>query len=327
MPRAGSSALQTFCRSNIDFLAKLGVAYPKLPRLTSKPFSAATCNGADLSNYVCNDPAFPENGLDGLARITASLRAVDASHVVISSEFFFGADPGRLAMLRDAFDAANLPLRIYLYLREPYEWLVSCYAQYVKSRSLTMDINEYLLRTLPEVRIAGAIGDLQDVFGNAFELALYRRDRLKDQDVCSDFFGRLGVELGPIDTPVDVNASANAVEIEVLRHFNQLIEHDLWSRRSGRHFLRSTKENLVKGPPIGRFVRREVEEAVRRRTDDEVAEIKARFFPGQTEPLFVPPAAVERLSLDDLNESRLVRAITDSMLSLVRLKERKAKRK
>ncbi len=325
MPRAGSSALQGFCRSNVDLLAKSGVTYPQLPRLTSKQFAAAACNGADLSHYVCNDPEFAAGGIEGLARIIECLRAVDTSHVVISSEFFFGADPARLAALRETFNAANLPLRVYLYLREPYDWLVSCYAQYVKSRGLTVDINEYLLSTLPHVRIAKAIGDLQDVFGDTFELALYRRDRLKDQDICSDFFSRLGIELGSIESPADVNSSANAVEIEVLRNFNRLITHDLWSRRSGRQFLRLAKENHVEGPPIGRFVRQEVEEIVRRRTDAEVAEIKARFFPNQVTALFKPPAIVERLSLDDLKESRLVRTIADSMLSQARLKERKAK--
>ncbi len=81
----------------------------------------------------------------------------------------------------------------------------------------------------------------------------------------------------------------------------------------------------MKGPPIGRFVRQEVEEIVRRRTDAEVAEIKARFFPGQVTALFKPPAIVERLSLDDLEESRLVRTIADSTLSQVRLNERKAR--
>ena len=300
------------------------MAYPQLPRLTSKQFAAAACNGADLSNYLCNDPTFVENGHEGLTRVIASLRAVDASHVIISSEFFFGADSGRLATLRDAFESANLQLRVYLYLREPYEWLVSCYAQYVKSRNLTMDVNEYLLRTLPEMRIAGAVGDLHDVFGANFELALYDRDRLKNHDIRSDFFNRLGVELGPIESPADVNASANAIEIEVLRHFNQLIEHGLWSRRNGRRFLRLAKEGRVEGPPVGRFVRREVEEAVRRRSDEEVAEIKARFFPDHAGPLFKPPAIVDRLSLNDFNESRLLRTITDSMLSAIHLKKRKA---
>jgi hypothetical protein len=190
--------------------------YPHLTRFTSKQLSGAACNGADLSHYLCNDPTFPDSGVEGLVRVIECLRAVDTSHVIISSEFFFGTNPARLALLRKTFNAANLPLRVYLYLREPYVWLVSCYAQYVKSRGLTVDINEYLLSTLPHMRIANAIGDLQDVFGDAFELSLYRRDRLKDQDVCSDFFSRLGIELAPIESPADVNSSANAVDIEVL---------------------------------------------------------------------------------------------------------------
>jgi len=327
MPRAGSSALQTFCRSNPGLLAASGVAYPQIPRLTTKPFAAAACNGADLSNYICNDPTAISNGPEGLERIIAFLQTVKARHIVISSEFFFGADPRRLALLRDAFHAARLPLKVYLYVREPFEWLVSCYAQYVKSRSLTVDVNQYLLQALPDVRIADAIGDLKEVFGTSFELALYRRDELKDRDICSDFFGRMGIDLGPLDSAPDVNASANAVELEALRRFNQLIGDDLWSRLNGRRFLRFARDVQLEGPPIGRCVRQEVEEEARRRLDEEVAAIKTRFYPDRTEPLFAPPPEVERISLEELNESRLVRAITDSMVSVARLKERRAKQR
>ena len=197
----------------------------------------------------------------------------------------------------------------------------------MKSRDLTVDVNEYLLGTLPEMRVAGATGDLHDVFGREFELALYDRDQLKGHDICSDFFGRVGVELGPFENPSDVNASANAIEIEVLRHFNRLIEHGLWSRRNSRGFLRFAKKGRVEGPPIGRFVRQEVEEAVRRRADEEVAEIKARFFPDLGRPLFKRPATTDRLSLDDFNESKLLRAIVGSMLSVVHPGKQEAKAK
>jgi len=173
----------------------------QLPRLTTKTFAAAACNGADLSHYICNDPTAVLNGPEGLGRITAFLQTVKARHIVTSSEFFFGADPRRLAVLRDAFDAARLPLKVYFYVREPFEWLVSCYAQYVKSRSLTVDVNQYLLQALQDVRIADAVGDLQEVYGSSFELALYRRDQLKDRDICGDFFGRMGIGLGPIESP------------------------------------------------------------------------------------------------------------------------------
>lgn len=309
----------------MDLLSKVGVAYPQLPRLSSKKFAAATCNGADLSYYVCNDPTFARNGHEGLAPVIETLRSVQAAHIVISSEFFFGASADRLATMRDAFSDAALPLRVYLYLREPYEWLVSCYAQYVKSRDLTTGVNEFLMSTLPDLRVASAIGDLHDVFGRNFELALYDREQLHDHDICSDFFSRIGLELGPLDSPSEVNASANAIELEVLRHFNLLIEHGLWSRRNGRRFLRLAKQVRVEGPPIGHFVRQEVEEAVRRHTNEEVAEIEARFFPDLGRPLFKRPAKFARLSLDDFNESRLLHAIVGSMLSLVHRGKQKAK--
>lgn len=109
MPRAGSSALQDFCRLNVDLLSKSGVAYPQLPRLCSKKFAAAACNGADFSYYICNDPGLLRRGREGLAPVIETLRTVQASHVIVSSEFFFGAPADRLATVRDAFKDAGLP--------------------------------------------------------------------------------------------------------------------------------------------------------------------------------------------------------------------------
>jgi len=66
---------------------------------------------------------------------------------------------------------------------------------------------------------------------------------------------------------------------------------------------------------------------VRRRLDEDVAAIKTRFFSRRTEPLFANPPKVDRISLEELNESKLVRPITDSMVAVARLKECKAKRR
>src|SRR5688572_29446284 len=115
VPRSGSSAIQEFCRSNPDLLARFGVVYPALPPFTRKRFAKNACNGAQLSYYLRNE--FDAGDRRLLDRLTAALAGIEAEHAIVSSEFLYDEAPERLAALRDAFRAAGLPLRVYVYVR------------------------------------------------------------------------------------------------------------------------------------------------------------------------------------------------------------------
>jgi hypothetical protein len=319
VPRSGSSAIQEFCRLNPDLLARFGAVYPALPAFTAKRFAKNACNGASLSYYLRNEFVAGDRRL--LGTLTDAVARTGAEHVVISSEFLFDEAPDRLAALRDAFRDAHLALRVYVYIREPFDWLVSTYAQRVKSRTLTEDVNTYLSNLLPEVRFGDAVDALHAVFGGDLRVMLYRRDLLKGGDVRRDLFSRMGFDLGEVEMPPEMNPSANAVEIEAMRHLNSLIEKGLWSRRGGRQFLRYTAELGLAGPPIRTFVTREIEKRIRARFDPEVAALKVKHFPDFGGPLFAPPRAVERQSLEDLRESKLVLAIARTLSRLASSRE------
>ena len=311
--RAGSSAIQHFCRVNTDLLSTAGFVYPQLPALSQKRFAAAACNGADLSYYYANELPQDADSLSSARRLTKSIESIEADHIIISSEFLFDLRRERLALLRDALKASGHRLRVYAYIREPYEWLVSTYAQRVKSRALTVDINEYLSSLLPEVRFGSAIDDLHSAFGDEIKFLLYRRDRLVGGDVRLDFFKQLGLELPISEMPPEANRSANATEIETMRHLNCLIEMGAWSRRSSREFLRLTERSELKGLHIRDFVSESVEKAIRDRFDPEVAELKARHFPQEAGPLFEPPKPSAKQSLVDFAPSKVASAITSCL--------------
>lgn len=312
-PRAGSTAIQQFCRSNPDVLSTIGAVYPQLPPMSSKRFSARACNGASLSYYFRHDIARASDVPSSMRKLTAFLKTIETNHIIISSEFLFVLAHERLAILRDALKETGHPLRVYAYIREPYEWLVSTYAQRVKSRALTVDINDYLSALLPEVRFGSAIEDLHSAFGDEVKFLLYRRDRLEGGDVRLDFFKQLGLALPALEMPPEVNRSAHAVEVETMRHLNRLVEQGLWARRSSRQFLRLTEKSGLKGPPIGDFVSASVEQAIRSRFEPEVAEIKAKYFPEESGPLFEVRQTVVRQSLEDLTTSKVVDAIASCM--------------
>src|SRR5262249_7117540 len=127
-------------------------------------------------------------------------------------------------------------------VREQREWLISRFAQGVKTRRWSEPLQTFLERRYPREtvdyhrRFAELAGGVQH--GNIV-VRLFERDRLRDGDARSEVLGLAGTDVSDLlDDEKDTNASASLVEIEALRRINA---RPAAEAPRGRGFLRRAR--------------------------------------------------------------------------------------
>ena len=163
------------------------------------------------------------------ARVRAAFDDSDAAHGVISAEHFEFVDPERVARAIER----HLPgyrdrIRLVAYVRPHADRLVSTYAERTK-KGLFMKPLAAMHDKLVEDRLLFYTPRFQKwraLFGEAFTLRPFVRDRLYKGDVVQDFFAwmRQGAEFA-ITRPTEQNESLSVEDIAMMRALHAAIRH------------------------------------------------------------------------------------------------------
>lgn len=215
MHKTGTSAIQSFLSGNEAVLSRAGVLYPKSLRSTINhdllAWSAVRRYGE--SRY----PSLPLAKV--IAELLSELECSSASTVVLSSEFFWPATIEEIQKLREAFSAFGVS--VVIYVRNFKEFLVSGYAQGVKSGAFDRINRAYLEQTLWRYDLDPIVGDWKAVLGeDRVSVRVYNKVR---SSLLSDFLTQCGIPMDGCELgDARVNTTPLPSMIRALRGLNQV---------------------------------------------------------------------------------------------------------
>jgi hypothetical protein len=213
--KTGTSALQHFLAQNAEAFAAKGLVYPRAMR--------AHIAHHDLA-YLCNDrllhhlPLKEQRRLHGeLAQL--QLETAAAPGWLLSSEAFQNIAPARVARTLGSM-LGDRP-SILVYLREPFAYLCSAYAQAIQNSKLTQSLAEYA-----HTRFRADYFSFLEAWESAFSQAqlvvrLFDPQRLPDGDIRRDFLEALGLPAGGfVFEPERRNPSIGGAVLDFKRRLN-----------------------------------------------------------------------------------------------------------
>jgi hypothetical protein len=228
MGRCGSTAIQQFATGNSAKLLERDLNYP-----SSREIGIALSRGGRKvgPNHPANAHALARDlsvkRFSSLARCLAHLQG---SRILLSSELLYGRPLNDFKAMDEALRSHDLDLNLIIYLREQREWLVSRYAQAVKSKRWTISLEDYLRRGYSHELLdyAARFRALSTVLKpEQIIIRIYERDKLFGRDVCTDLFSVMGVNAADlISDDTNTNASASVLEVETMRVVNTFVQRD-----------------------------------------------------------------------------------------------------
>jgi len=206
--KTGSSAIQSALARNQALLAAAGILYPE--HATSEQARRGEITSGNVD---------PENWFEGQV-IPIAREQEGHGTILFSNEMLFQRFDEFLAKHRTYADAFDF--EIVLFVREPFEKLVSAYQQSVKRRGFAGDIHDFAEHDTDTVRAAGIVRALR-ADGVPFRLFNYSALR---REAPRALFEHLGVwdlvGAGPHAEAARVNRSLTAAELGFLRYVNQV---------------------------------------------------------------------------------------------------------
>jgi hypothetical protein len=279
--RCGSSSIQHFALNNRAALRTRGVYYPVAEEMALPPTRGG--NG-----QVLKPPTGWRTRIDHVA---AAIAKVPDKTLLMSSEFLSPLPPQYFQTMRRSFTDRGIALVVVAYVREQREWLISRYAQAVKSRRWTMSLEEYLRERYHSsyLNYAERFEALAQVLGREnLSVHLFQRDGLTDGDVRIDLFDLMKLNVRDIisDDP-DANASASVEEVETMRVVNALpgsgINNREFLRRSQVYFRQrrwqANRELYRLAPPA-------LMNEIKQYYAEPNERFRREFFPERKAPLF-----------------------------------------
>ncbi|UGS35132.1 hypothetical protein [Capillimicrobium parvum] len=307
--RCGSSSIQTFADVQREALAGRGVFYPSPLDMGFSREAARAGNGRALVVSEDTDAA--------VALYTEHIGATEAPRVLLSAEQFTTAEGGALEGLVTALREEGMRVVGIFYLREQREWLVSRWAQGLKSHRWTVPLDDYVATHIaegfevPHLDYRPRCARLAEIFG-AENLVLRRFTKvaLRGGDVRLDLFELLGTDVSDLaaDEPT-ANASASIDEVVAMRILNGLPRGPMFNPRP---FLRYAEnyaglQGWTRERQLYRLVRPERMRAIAEHYAPINEDLRVSAFPADTpSPLFPSsvPDEYEPLSEDEVVTTR-----------------------
>jgi hypothetical protein len=209
--RCGSTSIQNFAGRERTELAARGLVYPSD---TEMGFPVCVGGNAQAIYKARRQPGTLElvkDYLDGQPQ----------TNFLLSSEWLLYPEELLVGELADALNTENRTVKVIAYVREQREWLMSRYAQAVKSKRWTLSLDEYMREAFetPGLDYTYLFRRVADAVGRErMTVRLFDRSHLIGGDVRSDIFAQLGVEVDDLLCEEDeANASASVEELEVAR--------------------------------------------------------------------------------------------------------------
>jgi hypothetical protein len=322
--RCGSTSIQRFATEQRAALSERGLSYPSAAEMGLGDHHRGHAAAQTLYQMRGDAPV-------ALAHLAGYLERQENPKVLLSSEWLLNGDADFMRKLVETTRMSGVRLVALAYVREQREWLISRYAQAIKSQRWTISLEEYLQSTYRSRNL-----DYHAVFSRTAELfgrenlliRVFERPKLIGGDVRVDAFSVLGIDVGDLvgDDP-NANASPSVEELEVMRFLNQRAEPRLFNPRD---FLRHSEDFLRQAqwepwtdlyrlaPP---YLLQEMGEHFR--TRNEV--FRRDFLNDEPAPLFSTriPADYEPLTEDERLNQRSLELLANHLL---RLAERRARK-
>lgn len=301
--RCGSSSIQRLCADQRAALRERGLDYPSAQELGFGPEWAHGGNGRGL--------ALSEDEEAATSQVADYLADAEAERVLISAEHLLTAGDERLARFADAVRARGLRVIAIAYFREQREWLVSNWAQGLKSHGSSLPLDDYLAEhaargfVAPTLDYVARADRLRESFGaESVVMRRFQRDALRDGDVRADLMDLLGVEADDLIAAEPRRNPSMAIEdAAMVRILNGLPDRGVWDRRA---FLRRSRELARRhGWPRHRDLYRLAAPATLRVTAEHYAganeAFRRAFLPDVPAPLFTSsiPDDYEQVSEGD----------------------------
>jgi hypothetical protein len=255
---------------------------------------------------------------------------------LLSSEWLLV--PGE-PLLKEVVDALATPareVRVIAYVREQREWLMSRYAQAVKSRRWSLSLEQYLEEAfeIPGLdyadlfqKTAAAVGEERLI------LRLFDTGDLAGGDVRRDIFDIIGVAVDDLlgEEEEAANASASAEELEVARLMNAAAPKEVFNPR--RFLTQTAKVIADRDWAPERRLYRLVDPALMESLGAHYAEsneaFRKQFFPDLAAPLFASriPKAYTPMSAEQRLNQRSFELLSSYIAWLARHERARARRR
>lgn len=213
--KTGTTAIQRFLTKNTEVLAQRGWLYPRTGRRQEAHYALGAALWGD---------GRPE---DLWVKLREELDASAATHALISSENLeYIREPEQFATIAGCLRGCEIV--IIAYLRRQDDFLASSYAQAVKARRLTCDIEAFFEQTQHRYDYAALLDRWAHAFGRQhIRVRPYEREQLPN-GLIADFRAVLGLEddAGFIQVPGTPNTSLDDDGVQAMRAINEQVLDD-----------------------------------------------------------------------------------------------------
>ncbi len=176
-PKTGTTAIQHVLRNGAYNLDSPSIFYG----------ASQHCN--KLTHMIAQKKAYTDEQIvQQWKPFSDTYNNSSASIGILSAESFTPCDPARVErIINKLFINSSADVRVVCYLRPHYDALLSRYVQHIKNGQFTGDLIEYYEVIKTSLFYAQRLKKWRNSFNN-FELFVYDKEVLYDQDSVSDFF-------------------------------------------------------------------------------------------------------------------------------------------
>jgi hypothetical protein len=243
LPKTGTSTLQHYLSANSEELKNQGICYPKTGRnyVGHHQIAEACRQALPFGRELREIRSALDSEVAGFDRVILSSEAFQSLRGCAGVIILFGLPSGRhwaTSPASSLFAMRPRHLRTICYLREFLDFASSTYSQKVQSSSICMSFEEYC--GVQFRRPLRYLTSYWSWFSDEIQFGLFERNRLRNQNIVDDFFGRIGAAMPSPETSRDANPSisGNLLTFKLL-----LNSYHLHSRKHYRTFSELARED------------------------------------------------------------------------------------
>lgn len=279
LDKSGSTAIQRALGLNQSWLNTKGYLFPSTGRVFGGHHEGLFTTGG-------------ENSWEQFSQELDGARQAGSRAAVISWEGVHFLSASRLSRFKALLHAYEL--KVILYLRDQAELIQSGYFQQMKQKRMNLTVSSFELideQLMPESRnYAHKIAKLEQVFGKqSLDVRLYDRENFVGQDIVTDFFKAVSLELdSTFQFPyLEANPSLDLPAVMLLNLVDRFYEDPDGRRQMVNQLLLDIDENGNEGKY---FLDENAVDRIRNHYRASNREVLAQCFPGTTEAELFPRA-------------------------------------
>ena len=210
---------------------------------------------------------------------------VSQENIILSHENFFSpnVDPRKIATRLNGNE-----IKLIVYLRNPIDYIESCYREWVQNVKYDKGIDEFFLWRRKWISYRKLIEKWEKVIGTEnIKIGIFDKNCLYEKDVKSDFLKKIGLKDIKIREGNDYNRTLTSKEILTILLKNRGVEGGDYLRLSEKIL----EEIFKNGNQDKRIVKNEIIDHIRRYYEDEFLYLRDRlgfYYDGRSKYLSLP---------------------------------------